>query len=47
MLDDYHLISGSACHHTLAFFIDHLPANVHVVLSTRRSPWPGCGPAAS
>ena len=38
MLDDYHLISNSTCHHTLGFFIDHLPANVHVVLSTRVDP---------
>jgi hypothetical protein len=38
MLDDYHLISSSTCHHTLGFFIDHLPANAHVVLSTRTDP---------
>jgi LuxR family maltose regulon positive regulatory protein len=38
MLDDYHLISNSTCHHTLGFFIDHLPANVHVVVSTRVDP---------
>ena len=38
MLDDYHLISGSTCHHTLAFFSDNLPANVHMVLSTRADP---------
>jgi LuxR family transcriptional regulator, maltose regulon positive regulatory protein len=38
MLDDYHLISSSTCHHTLGFFVDHLPANVHVVLSTRFDP---------
>jgi LuxR family maltose regulon positive regulatory protein len=38
LLDDYHLISSSTCHHTLGFFIDHLPANVHVVLSTRVDP---------
>jgi LuxR family maltose regulon positive regulatory protein len=38
MLDDYHLISSPTCHHTLGFFIDHLPANVHVVLSTRADP---------
>jgi LuxR family transcriptional regulator, maltose regulon positive regulatory protein len=38
MLDDYHLVSSSTCHHTLGFFIDHLPANVHVVLSTRVDP---------
>jgi LuxR family transcriptional regulator, maltose regulon positive regulatory protein len=38
MLDDYHLISSSTCHQTLGFFVDHLPANVHVVLSTRFDP---------
>jgi LuxR family transcriptional regulator, maltose regulon positive regulatory protein len=38
MLDDYHLIRSPTCHHTLGFFIDHLPANVHVVLSTRVDP---------
>jgi LuxR family maltose regulon positive regulatory protein len=38
MLDDYHLISNTTCHRTLGFFIDHLPASVHVVLSTRVDP---------
>jgi LuxR family maltose regulon positive regulatory protein len=38
VLDDYHLISNSTCHHTLGFFVDHLPANVHVVVSTRVDP---------
>jgi LuxR family maltose regulon positive regulatory protein len=38
LLDDYHLISNSTCHNTLEFFIDHLPANVHVLLSTRVDP---------
>jgi len=38
LLDDYHLISNSTCHRTLGFFVDHLPANVHVVLSTRADP---------
>jgi LuxR family transcriptional regulator, maltose regulon positive regulatory protein len=38
LLDDYHLISSSTCHHTLGFFVDHLPANAHVVLSTRVDP---------
>jgi LuxR family transcriptional regulator, maltose regulon positive regulatory protein len=38
LLDDYHLISSSTCHQTLGFFIDRLPANVHVVLSTRVDP---------
>jgi LuxR family transcriptional regulator, maltose regulon positive regulatory protein len=38
LLDDYHLISSPTCHRTLGFFVDHLPANVHVVLSTRVDP---------
>ena len=38
VLDDYHLISNPVCHQTLVLFIDHLPANVHVVLSTRVDP---------
>src|SRR4029453_256702 len=38
LLDDYHLISSSTCHHTLGLFIDHLPAHVHVWLSTRVDP---------
>ena len=38
VLDDYHLISSPTCHRTLGFFVDHLPANVHVVLSTRVDP---------
>jgi LuxR family maltose regulon positive regulatory protein len=38
VLDDYHLIANPTCHQTLAFFIDHLPGNVHVVLSCRADP---------
>ena len=38
LLDDYHLISSSTCHETLGFLVDHLPANAHVVLSTRADP---------
>jgi LuxR family transcriptional regulator, maltose regulon positive regulatory protein len=38
VLDDYHSIANPACHRTLAFFIDHLPGNVHVVLSSRVDP---------
>jgi LuxR family maltose regulon positive regulatory protein len=41
VLDDYHLVTNAACHQTLAFFLDHLPAGVHVVVSTRAdSPLP-------
>ena len=38
VLDDYHLITNPTCHQTLTFFLDHLPADVHVVLSTRSDP---------
>jgi LuxR family transcriptional regulator, maltose regulon positive regulatory protein len=38
ILDDYHLITDAICHQTLGLFLDHLPAEVHVVLSTRREP---------
>ena len=38
VLDDYHLITDGICHQTLGWFLDHLPAEVHVVLSTRLDP---------
>src|SRR5215211_7654983 len=38
VLDDYHLITEAICHQTLEGFLDHLPAEVHVVLSTRLDP---------
>jgi LuxR family transcriptional regulator, maltose regulon positive regulatory protein len=38
VLDDYHLITNAICHQTLGLFLDHLPAAVHVVLSTRLDP---------
>jgi LuxR family maltose regulon positive regulatory protein len=38
VLDDYQMVTNATCHHTLAFFLDHLPAGVHVALSTRVDP---------
>jgi LuxR family maltose regulon positive regulatory protein len=38
VLDDYHLITNPTCHQTLTFFLDHLPADVHVALSGRSDP---------
>jgi len=38
VLDDYHAISEPLIHETLAFFIDHLPTNVHVLLLSRTEP---------
>jgi LuxR family transcriptional regulator, maltose regulon positive regulatory protein len=50
VLDDYHLVTNGMCHATLGFFVDHLPANVHLMVATRSTrpwPWPGCGPRAT
>jgi LuxR family transcriptional regulator, maltose regulon positive regulatory protein len=38
VLDDYHVVSNATCHQTLTFFLEHLPAGVHVVVSTRADP---------
>jgi LuxR family maltose regulon positive regulatory protein len=38
VLDDYQLITEASCHQTLGWFLGHLPAEVHVVLSTRLDP---------
>jgi LuxR family maltose regulon positive regulatory protein len=38
VLDDYHLIANLTCHQSLGFFLEHLPAGVHVALATRVDP---------
>lgn len=38
VLDDYHGIRNRSIHLALSFFIDHLPDNFHLVLSTRVDP---------
>ncbi len=38
ILDDYHVITEPAIHETMAFFIDHLPPTLHVMLLTRSEP---------
>src|SRR5205809_1050416 len=38
ILDDFHLISEQAIHEGLLFALDHLPANLHLVLATRTDP---------
>jgi LuxR family maltose regulon positive regulatory protein len=41
ILDDYHVIQNQFIHAALAFLIDHLPDQLHLVLSTRVDPpWP-------
>jgi LuxR family transcriptional regulator, maltose regulon positive regulatory protein len=38
VLDDYHEIQQTLIHDSMAFFIDRLPANCHVVIATRMDP---------
>ncbi|MEO8827721.1 LuxR C-terminal-related transcriptional regulator [Lapillicoccus sp.] len=38
VLDDYHLVDGHEVSEGVAFFLEHLPPHVHVVLSTRADP---------
>jgi len=38
VLDDYHLVHTQAVHDALVFLLSHLPANWHVVISTRADP---------
>lgn len=37
-LDDYHVITVPAIHATLAWLLDYLPANLHLVILTRADP---------
>jgi LuxR family maltose regulon positive regulatory protein len=38
VLDDYHLVTEDRCHDALAFFVEHLPGNAHLILSSRTDP---------
>jgi len=38
ILDDYQVIAEPTIHQSLAFFLEHLPAHVHVILSSRVDP---------
>jgi LuxR family maltose regulon positive regulatory protein len=38
VFDDYHLIDSEPVHETVSFLIDHLPENVHLVVSGRTDP---------
>jgi len=38
VLDDYHLITARPVHDGLAFLLDHLPPNLHLVIATRADP---------
>jgi len=38
VLDDYHLIRAQPIHEALAFLLDHLPSQMHIILTTRADP---------
>jgi LuxR family maltose regulon positive regulatory protein len=38
VLDDYHLVEDAAVHAGMAFLLEHLPPQVHLVISTRADP---------
>lgn len=38
VLDDYHVIQSQPVHEMLNFLLEHLPANIHLVITTREDP---------
>jgi LuxR family maltose regulon positive regulatory protein len=38
VLDDYHVIEDAGIHDTMTFLLDHLPPQVHVLITTRADP---------
>ena len=38
VLDDYHLVTARPIHDAVAFLLDHLPSNLHLVIVTRADP---------
>jgi LuxR family maltose regulon positive regulatory protein len=38
VLDDYHVIHNETIHRALAFFLEHLPPHVHLVVASRSDP---------
>jgi LuxR family transcriptional regulator, maltose regulon positive regulatory protein len=38
VLDDYHSITNPVAHETVAYFLEHLPPHVHLLISTRNDP---------
>jgi LuxR family transcriptional regulator, maltose regulon positive regulatory protein len=38
ILEDYHVITSSQIHETVAFVLDHLPATLHLMMMTRVNP---------
>ena len=38
VLDDFHLIQDEAIHEGVAFLLDHMPSNFHLIVTTREDP---------
>jgi LuxR family maltose regulon positive regulatory protein len=38
VLDDYHLIDSKQIHRSLSFFLDHLPPQLHLIITSRSDP---------
>src|SRR5918995_7547446 len=38
VLDDYQCITNNSCHDSVAFFLEHFPENVHLVVASRTDP---------
>lgn len=38
VLDDYHFVTNQAIHDSMAYWLDHLPAQVHLLLTSRADP---------
>ncbi|MBV9614671.1 MAG: hypothetical protein JO031_04340, partial [Ktedonobacteraceae bacterium] len=38
VLDDYYCITGRPIHDAVAFFLDHMPAQMHLIISSRMHP---------
>ena len=50
VLDDYHAIGASAIHEAVAFLLEHLPDQLHLIMATRSiraCRWPGCAVVGS
>jgi LuxR family maltose regulon positive regulatory protein len=38
VLDDYHLIEAESIHDAFSYLVEHLPANIHLVIASRHDP---------
>src|SRR3712207_5659716 len=38
VFDDYQCVTGDCCHESVAYVLEHLPENVHLVIASRSDP---------